>query len=176
MFPRAPSRWSAGARTFACAAAVLVSLLLAAPATAANRDDADDVEGRLDLRQVSRTFSDGPSAPPLVHFQATSYDRWTLRQCQRADSCSFVFELDSRRGLKADVFAFWDVDRHRRPSCNAYNARTGQFLAAGEASKFRRSAFCSFPTLVLRRDKPVRWRVHSLWGLVVDAAPSHRWF
>ncbi len=176
MLTRAPSRRSAGVRALAWTAAVLASLLLAAPATAATRDDADDVEGRLDLRQVSRTFSDGPSAPPLVHFQATTYDRWTLRQCQRVDSCSFVLELDSRRGPKADVFAFWDVDRHRRPSCNAYNARTGRFLAAGEASKFRRSAFCSFPTLVLRRDKPVRWRVHSLWGLIVDAAPDHGWF
>jgi hypothetical protein len=176
MFARVPSRRSAGARTFAWAVVVLVSLLLAAPAAAATRDDADDVEGRLDLRQVSRTFSDGPSAPALVHFQATTYDRWKLRQCQRGDSCSFVLLLDSRRGPDADVIAFWDVDRHRRPSCNAYNARTGRFLAAGEAQKFRRSAFCSFPTLVLRRDKPVRWRVQSLWGLIVDAAPDHGWF
>jgi hypothetical protein len=176
MLPRVPLRKSAGARPVAWIAAVLVSLLFAAPATAATRDDADDVEGRLDLRQVSRTFSDGPSAPPLVHVQATTYDRWTLRQCQRGDSCSFVLVLDSRRGADADVIAFWDVDRHRRPSCNAYNARTGRFLAAGEASKFRRSAFCSFPTLVLRRDKPVRWGVQSLWGLVVDAAPDHGWF
>ena len=176
MLPRASSRRSAWLRVLACAAAVLASLLLTAPATAATRDDTDDVEGRLDLRQVSRTFSDGPSAPPLVHFQATTYDRWTLRQCQRVDSCSFVLVLDSRRGPDADVIAFWDVDRHRRPSCNAYNARIGRFLAAGEASKFRRSAFCSFPTLVLRRDKPVRWRVHSLWGLIVDASPDHGWF
>ena len=175
MLPKVPSRRSAGAWALASTAAVLV-LLLAAPATAATRDDADDVEGRLDLRQVSRTFSDGPSAPPLVHFQATTYDRWTLPQCQRVDSCSFVLILDSRRGPDADVIAFWDVDRHRRPSCNAYNARTGRFLAAGEASKFRRSAFCSFPTPVLRRDKPVRWSVQSLWGLIVDAAPDHGWF
>jgi hypothetical protein len=176
MLPRVSLRTSARVRALAWIVVALVSLLLAAPATAATRDDAEDVEGRLDLRQVTRTFSDGPSAPPLVHFQATTYDRWTLHQCQRVDSCSFVLVLDSRRGPDADVIAFWDVDRHRRPSCNAYNARTGRFLAAGEASKFRRSAFCSFPTLVLRRDKPVRWRVQSLWGLIVDAAPDHGWF
>ena len=163
-------------RMLAWSVAVVVSLLLATPATAATRDDADDVEGRLDLRQVTRTFSNGPSAPPLVHFQATTYDRWTLRQCQRVDSCSFIFGLDSRLDTDEDVLAFWDVDRHRRPSCNAYNARTGRFLAAGEATKFRRSAFCSFPALVLRRDKPVRWRVQSLWGLIVDSAPDHGWF
>jgi hypothetical protein len=156
--------------------AVLASLLIAAPATAATRDDPDDVAGRLDLRRVTRTFSNGPSAPPLVHFQATTYGEWTLRACQRVDSCSFVFGLDSRRGPSEDVLAFWDVDRHRRPSCNAYNARTGGFLAAGDAAKFRRSAFCSFPTLVLRRDKPVRWRVQSLWGLIVDDAPDQGWF
>lgn len=156
--------------------AALASLLTISPAAAANRDDADDVEGRLDLRQVSRTFSNGPSAPPLVHFQATTFGRWTLRACQRVDSCSFVLGLDSRAGPREDVVAFWDVDRHRQPSCNAYNARTGRFLAAGDAAKFRRSAFCSFPQLVLRRDKPLRWRVQSLWGLIVDNAPDRGWF
>jgi hypothetical protein len=156
--------------------ATVVSLLIATPAVAATRDDADDVDGRLDLRQVTRTFSNGPSAPPLVHFQATTHGRWKLRACQRVDSCSFGFGLDSRRGPREDVIAFWDVDRHRQPSCNAYNARTGRFLAGGEAAKFRRSAFCSFPSLVLRRDKPVRWRVQSLWDLIVDNAPDQGWF
>ncbi len=163
-------------KALTCIATALVSLLISTPAAAATRDDADDVEGRLDLRQVTRTFSNAPSAAPRVHFQATTYGRWTLRACQRVDSCSFVFGLDSRRGPNEDVLAFWDVDRHRQPSCNAYNARTGRFLAAGEAEKFRRSAFCSFPSIVLRRDKPVRWRVQSLWGLIVDNAPDRGWF
>ena len=178
MLPARPpkGRTPAGMRMLAWTVAVVVSLLIATPALAATRDDPDDVDGRLDLRRVTRTFSNGATAPPLVHFQATTYGRWTLRQCQRVDSCSFVFLVDSRRGPDADVLAFWDVDRHRRPSCNAYNARTGRFLAAGEATKFRRSAFCSFPAVVLRRDKPVRWRVQSLWGLIVDAAPDHGWF
>jgi hypothetical protein len=157
------------------AVAVAICLLFASPAVAATHDDPDDVAGRLDLRQVTRTFSNGPSAPPMVHLQATTFDRWTLDQCRRADACSFAFELDSRAGPGADVLAFWDVDPDG-PSCVVFNARTGNVLTAGDASKFRRSAFCSFPKRLLRADKPVRWRVSSLWGTTEDAAPDQGWY
>jgi hypothetical protein len=150
--------------------------LSASPAAAATRDDPDDVGGKLDLRQVTRTFSNGPSAPPLVHLQATTYDGWSLRECAQVDACSIVVELDARRGPAADVAVFWDVDERRQPSCTVHNARTGRLLASGDASKFRRSAFCSFPKRVLEGDKPVRWRFHSLWGLIVDHAPDRGWF
>jgi hypothetical protein len=153
----------------------VLCLLFATPAWAATQDDPDDVSGRLDLRQVTRTFSNSPSAPPMVHLQATTFDRWTLDQCRRADACSFAFELDSRGGPGADVLAFWDVDPDG-PSCVVFNARTGNVLTAGDAEKFRRSAFCSFPKRLLQQDKPVRWRVSSVWGTVQDNAPDQGWY
>jgi hypothetical protein len=164
-------------RRSTCSAVVgLVVLLAAAPAAAETHDDANDVPGRLDLRQVTRTFTNGPAAPPFVHLQATTYPRWTLRQCQRADACSFTFAFDSRQGPGADVIALWDVGAQRRPECTVLNLRTQKQVATGDAAKFRHSAFCSFPKRVLKLDKPVRWRVHSLWGNVDDAAPDSGWF
>ena len=153
---------------------VLLPLLLAVPASAGTRHDPDDVQGKLDLEQVTRTFTHGPSSPPMIHLQATTYGRWTLRQCRRADACSFTFELDSRRGPGVDVVVFWDVDRSQ-PSCTVYN-RASRLLAVGDAAKFRRSAFCSFRKRLLEQDKRVRWRVHSQWGVIVDNAPDEGWF
>lgn len=151
-------------------------LVLRAPsAGAATRDDPDDVAGRLDIRQATRTYTNGPAAPPFVHLQAETYDRWTVRQCRRADACSFTFAFDSRRGPGADVIAAWDVDPGG-PSCVVFGARTGRRLGEGDAAKFRRSAFCSFPKRLLRADGPVRWRVGSLWGVIEDAAPDAGWY
>jgi hypothetical protein len=155
-------------------------LTLATPAGAATHDDPDDVRGRLDLRQVTRTFSNAPSAPPLVHLQSTTYDGWTLRECWRAEGCTPYWFFDSRRGGGVDVAAFWNVERRRsgrfEPFCEVFNYRTGRRLAVGDASKFRRSAFCEFPKAVLKADKRIRWRALSSWEEFTDTAPDRGWY
>jgi hypothetical protein len=154
---------------------LLATAPLAPPAAAATHDDPDDVVGRLDLRRVTRTFTNGPAAPPFVHMQAETYDRWTLRQCRRADACSFTFAFDTRRGPGTDVIAAWDADPSG-PSCAVFGTRTGRKLGEGDAAKFRHSAFCSFHKALLGAEGRVRWRVRSLWGVVDDAAPDAGWF
>lgn len=157
---------------------ILLLGLIALPidAMAATRDDPNDVRGRLDLRQVSRTSSRPEGAPALIHLQATTYGRWSLRTCERIDACSFSFGFDSRRGPGVDVYAAWNVDPERAPSCTIRNARTQRVLAVGTASKFRRSAFCSFERRILEGDGSVRWRVGSSWEATLDRAPDVGWF
>lgn len=152
-------------------AGAIVSLLLVSPATAATQGDPDDVPGRLDIRQVTRTFTNGPNAPPMVHLQATTYDRWKLKQCARVDACSFTFEVNA-------LDAYWSVHRSRtgklRQTCLIL--RGTRELAKGVSTKYRRSVFCSFAKRLLQGDGPVRWRVSSLWGTTVDSAPDVGWY
>jgi len=156
--------------------AILVSTLsIAVPASAVSQVDPDDVPGRLDIHRVTRTFTDGPAAPPMVHMQAATYDRWTARQCRRADACSFTFAFDTRKGPATDVIAVWDVDP-TGPSCVVFGARTHRKLGDGVAAKDRRSGFCSFRKRLLGVERAVRWRVRSLWGVIDDAAPDAGWF
>lgn len=155
----------------------ILSLLLASPALAATRGDPDDTAGRLDIRQVTRTFTNGPAAPAFVHMQASSYDRWTLRQCRHAEggACSFTFAFDSRKGPATDFVAVWHA-RVNGPECGVFNVRTDRGVAEGDASKYRRSAFCSFHKRLLRPTHPVRWHVRSFWEFLDDAAPDRGWF
>ena len=74
---------------------VAMALAVATPAFAVTNTAPDDVPGKLDIAQVTRTFTNGPDAPPMVHLQATTYDPWTLEQCHNADACSFTFELNA---------------------------------------------------------------------------------
>jgi hypothetical protein len=160
--------------------AVAVLALVAQPAAAATHDDPDDVGGRLDLRQVTRTFSNRPESPPLVHLQSTMYDRWTKNQCWHAEGCTPYWVFDSRQGGGTDVLVVWNIERRsgRRlvPVCEAYNYRTGRRLDGGDADKFRRSAFCTFRKSVLRADKRVRWRALTSWELFTDRAPDSGWY
>lgn len=158
-------------------AGAILSVLLATPALAATHDDPDDTTGRLDLRQVTRTFTNGPSAPPLVHMQASTYDRWTLRQCRRAEggACSFTFVFDSRKGPGTDFVAVWHA-RQDGPECGVFNVLTQRLVAEGTAAKYRRSAFCSFEKRLLKATHPVRWYVRSFWEFIDDAAPDRGWF
>jgi hypothetical protein len=147
-----------------------VCVLIALPASAATRDDPDDVPGSLDLKQVSRTFSNGPSTPPMVHFQATTYDSWRLRECANADACSIAFEINA-------LDAFWSAHRESgetRQSCRIF--RHDQLIATGVSTKFRHSVFCSFEKRLLRKAGPVDWRVSSLWGVTLDRAPDSGWY
>ena len=158
-------------------AGAILSVLLAIPALAVTRDDPDDTAGRLDLRQVSRTFTNGPSAPALVHMQAATYDRWTLRQCRHAEggACSFTFAFDSRKGPGTDFVAVWHA-RGDGPECGVFNIRTERRLAEGDAAKYHRSAFCSFEKGLLHASHAVRWQVRSFWEFIDDAAPDRGWF
>lgn len=158
-------------------AGAILSVLLTTPALAATQDDPDDTAGRLDLRQVTRTFTNGPSAPPFVHMQASTYDRWTLRQCRHAEggACSFTFVFDSRKGPGTDFVAVWHA-REDGPECGVFNVRTQRRVADGDAAKYRRSAFCSFRKRLLEATHPVRWYVRSFWEFVDDAAPDRGWF
>jgi hypothetical protein len=159
------------------AGGILSMLLLATPALAATHDDPDDTTGRLDLRQVTRTFTNGPSAPPFVHMQASTYDRWTLRQCRDAEggACSFTFVFDSRKGPGTDFVAVWHA-REDGPECGVFNVRTNRLVAEGVAAKYVRSAFCSFEKRILHATRPVRWSVRSFWEFIDDAAPDRGWF
>jgi hypothetical protein len=159
------------------AGGILSMLLLATPALAATHDDPDDTTGRLDLRQVTRTFTNGPSAPPFVHMQASTYDRWTLRQCRDAEggACSFTFVFDSRKGPGTDFVAVWHA-REDGPECGVFNVRTNRLVAEGVAAKYGRSAFCSFEKRILHATHPVRWSVRSFWEFIDDAAPDRAWF
>jgi hypothetical protein len=158
-------------------AGAILSVLLATPALAATHDDPDDTAGRLDLRRVTRTFTNGPSAPPFMHIQASTYDRWTLRQCRHAEggACSFTFVFDSRKGPGTDFVAVWHA-REDGPACGVFNVRTNRLVAEGAAAKYRRSAFCSFEKRLLRATHPVRWYVRSFWEFIDDAAPDRGWF
>ncbi len=158
-------------------AGAILSVLLATPALAATRDDPDDTAGRLDIRQVSRTFTNGPSAPAFVHMQASTYDRWTLRQCRHAEggACSFTFVFDSRKGPGTDFVAVWHA-REGGPECGVFNVRTDRRVADGDAAKYRRLAFCSFEKRLLRTTHPVRWYVRSFWEFIDDVAPDRGWF
>jgi hypothetical protein len=158
-------------------AGAVLSMLLASPAVAATHDDPDDAAGRLDLRQVTRTYTNEPSAPARVYLQATTYDRWTLRQCRRAEgeACSFTFAFDSRKGPGTDFVAVWHA-RRSGPECGVFNVRSGRRVGDGVARKFRRSAFCAFERRLLGATRPVRWHVRSFWEFVEDAAPDRGWF
>jgi hypothetical protein len=155
------------ARQLAAAVAIAAVLGAGGPAAAATRVDPDDVPGRLDIAEVSRTFTNGPAAPPMVHLSATTYDRWKLRQCDRVDACSFTFEVNA-----LDVY--WATHRGRtgrlRERCLVLRGQ--EVVAHGVSTKLHRSVFCSFRKLLLHADRPVRWRVRSLWGTTVDAAPD----
>ncbi|MDP9242643.1 MAG: hypothetical protein M3O84_05645 [Actinomycetota bacterium] len=142
-----------------------------APAVAATHSDPDDVSGRLDIRQVTRTFTNGPAAPPMIHLQATTYDAWTLEQCARDDSCSFTFAVNALR-------VYWAVHRGPRgkirQTCLIFRNET--VIAKGVSTKDRRSVFCSFEKRLLRGDGPVRWRVQSFWTETLDKAPDTGWY
>ena len=155
-------------------AAAALTVVLAAPAAAQTRNDPDDVGGRLDLRRVTRTFTNGPAAPPMVHFQATTYDGWTAEECRRAKACDVRFVIDSRAGGGPDFALLW---RSRR--CDLFDYRRGTVVDRGDGAKFRRSVFCSIEKRVLDADpRPMRWRVGTTWGaaLVTDGAPDRGWF
>ena len=145
---------------------VATALAVATPALAVTHADPDDVSGMLDIARVSRTFTNGPSAPPMVHLQATTYDPWTLVECHAADACSFTWELNA-----LDVY--WAV--HAGPSGGVRQTclifRNEAVVAHGVSTKDHRSVFCSFPKALLR-GTPVRWRVLSLWGDTLDRAPD----
>jgi hypothetical protein len=147
--------------------ALAVMLCVAGPASAATHVDPDDVPGRLDVADVARTFTNGPAAPPMVHLQATTYDRWKLRQCARADACSFTFELNA-----LDVYWATHRDRGGRLRQTCLVLRRERVVGRGVSTKLRRSVFCSFRKRLLHADGPVRWRVGSLWGTTVDSAPD----
>ena len=154
--------------------AVALVAVLAAPAAAQTRSDADDVGGRLDLRRVTRTFTNGPTAPPIVHFQATMYDRWTIEGCRRARACDVRFVVDSRAGGAPDFALLWHSQR-----CELFEYRREEVVGVGDGAKYRRSAFCSIEKRALEADaRPMRWRVGTMWGaaLVADGAPDRGWF
>ena len=157
-------------------AGAILSVLLATPALAATHDDPDDVAGRLDIRQATRTFTNGPSAPPIVHMQVSTYDRWTLRQCRHAEggACSFTFAFDSREGPATDYVGVGHT-REAGRVCGVLNIRTDRRVADGVAAMYRRSAFCSFEKRLLRATHPVRWYVRSFWEFIDDAAPDRGW-
>jgi len=165
---------------------VAVLAVTISTALAATRNDPDDVGGRLDLKQVTRTYSNGPSTPPIVHLQATTFDGWTLEKCWRRD-CVLVFYFDSRQAGGTDRVAYWTVERRGpgrfEPLCDVFSYRRDgrtERLAVGDAAKFRRSAFCSFRKAVLDAERRVRWRVLSVWragdGLIEDRAPDSGWY
>ena len=54
--------------------------------------------------------------------QASTYDRWTFRQCRHAEggACSFTFVFDSRKGPGTDFVAVWHA-RRDGPECNVFN-------------------------------------------------------
>ena len=145
---------------------VAMAIAMATPASAVTHSDPDDVPGSLDIAQVTRSFTNGPDAPPMVHLQATTYDGWTLEECHTADACSFTFELNA-----LDVY--WAV--HARPNGGVRQTclifRNETVIAHGVSTKFRHSVFCSFRKRLLHRT-PVRWRVLSLWGDNLDQAPD----
>jgi hypothetical protein len=145
---------------------VAVAFVITTPAFAVTRDDPDDVAGKLDIAQVTRTYTNGPDAPPMVHLQATTYDRWTLDECHAADACSFTFELNA-----LDVYWAVHAGPHGgiRQSCLIF--RNEAVIAQGVSTKYRRSVFCSFRKALLH-GVPVRWRVLSLWGNTLDKAPD----
>jgi len=167
--------------------ASLTAVAFATPtALAATHDDPDDVDGGIDLQQVTRTYSNGPFAPPMVHLQATTYDRWTLAKCWRRD-CRIVFFFDSRQAGGTDRVVSWKVERRRpgrfEPSCGVFDYRYGERsgrLGTGDAAKFRRSAFCSFRKALLDAERRVRWRVRSVWkgaqGSARDRSPDNGWY
>jgi hypothetical protein len=167
-------------RKVICVVAAL--LVLAGPdALAATRDDPDDVGGKLDLRQVTRTYSNTPSRQPMVHLQVTTYDGWTLRRCFRAEGCTIVWYFDSKQGGGIDRAAYWVVGRDRNtgrfePHCWVFNYRTSDRVAVGNASKFRHSAFCSFEKAVLDAERLVRWRVVTSYEVHTDRAPDIGWY
>jgi hypothetical protein len=146
---------------------IAIVLCVATPALAATHVDPDEVPGKLDIQQVTRTYTNGPDAPPMVHLQATTYDPWTLEECHDSDACSFTFELNA-----LDVF--WAVHATSggdlRQTCLIF--RNAEVVAHGVSTKVHRSVFCSFRKNLLARTSPVRWRVSSLWGETLDRAPD----
>jgi hypothetical protein len=150
-----------------CALGAAMVFCVAAPASASTHSDPDDVPGSLDIQQVTRTYTNGPDAPPMVHLQVTTYDPWTLEECHAADACSFTFQLNA-----LDVF--WAVHANAndelRQTCLVLRGEV--VVAHGVSTKYRHSVFCSFPKRLLNRKNHVRWRVSSLWGETLDRAPD----
>ncbi|MFL5766747.1 MAG: hypothetical protein ACJ758_02750 [Actinomycetota bacterium] len=145
---------------------VAMAVAVATPAFAVTNTDPDDVPGPLDMAQVSRTFTNGPDAPPMVHLQVTTYDPWTLAECNDADACSFTFELNA---LDVNWATHAGPGSGIRQTCLIFRNET--VIAHGVSTKYHRSVFCSFRKELLR-GTPVRWRVLSLWGTTVDKAPD----
>jgi len=100
---------------------LLAVLSLATPAAlAATHADPDDVRGRFDLRQVSRTYSSREPSPRRVAHQATTYNGWTLKKCWRR-GCRIFYYIDSRQAGGRDRVAYWTVKRRSgriKPVCS----------------------------------------------------------
>jgi hypothetical protein len=167
-------------RLVALSVAIAVAVaIVASPAAAVVRTDSDDVPGLLDLAEVERSFTNGQSAPRMVHVRAKTYERWTLKACAKADGCSFDFQFDVRRGRRSDVDAFWDTRTKRSgrvvSECRVYERH--DLLGVGAASKYHRNVFCSFPRRWLQPErKKRRWRAMSMWGTTLDRAPDRGWY
>lgn len=173
-------------RCVAVAFALLLAVLPTPSAFSATRLDADDVRGRLDLKQVLFTSWDGPFSPPRLRFQATMYNRWTCRQAHQLleDACLVSFYLDTkgvsrsaRHGLDYRIIwhaRFCSVLERDRP--------TETLIARGIADKDRRSAFCSVRRSKLDVRKKIRWFVVTTWAnqdhgwYATDFAPSVGWY
>jgi hypothetical protein len=123
-----------------------------------------------------------------MRFELTTYARWTLRRCIRAqeleDGCSIRFWLDTRglpawrptgRGL--DHWLVWGGRR-----CALHDPATLQIEAFGIARKSPDSVSCSIRRSKLDARKKVRWFAETTWGssqdgsFATDYSPGTGWY
>jgi len=167
--------------------ALVALVVVAAPATGRTFGDPDDVAGRLDLLYVSFSRT-GTGTTTTLHFRATMYGEWTIRQCAHAatleDGCTIKTVLDTtgppawrptRRGV--DYYLVW-----RPKSCALIDPSTLSLVGLGVAAKEGRAAVCSIRRNKLTIDKKIRWYTSTTWANVQtgtyasDSAPNTGWF
>lgn len=155
---------------------VLALALLAAPAAGhlLVHRDANDVQGRLDLKKldIAQMQLSGRSYLQLrVH---------TFESFRDSDLDAFAghvsADIDSRRSRRKDYMIRFG---HNTDGlwCEI-KSRRGDFAREGTATRGDRELVCTFPRSFLRPDKHPRWRVASSFGSGnFDYAPNGRgWY
>jgi hypothetical protein len=181
-----PTVKNTAARRSACGFALVLFAVVVPPAAAKTMYDGDDARGKLDAQATAYTSS---TFPARLHFRATMYERWTLRQCLRANQleggCYILFVLDTkgrdtwgRRIRDIDYFFRWIPGR-----CDLFEeSLTTNFAGHGVPRKGPRSALCSIRRSKIESTKKIRWYVLTQWAdydegwYSGDTAPDRGWY
>ena len=144
-----------------------IALTSTASAHFQGHSDADDVNGRLDIRNSSITRDGGQLLVKIA-----THDRFGERALRNG---GFLVDFDSRGNGATDFSLRMDLYEGYYPYCTLYDS--DGFSRQGSMPTVKgRSFACPITRSELEPTRHIRWRASSDGGFDTDVAPEQGWY